>query len=359
VISKERVRLAGDHKNTDPTPIHLAARQEVVDALSSRLGVRDHESLLQALGVDIRGVGPQYVGPKGHQLCYADPTVSVTDDGIYRDIWQVGFRPNQTCTGFYMDLADSPLTAATTESDLDRHPWPTADLWDYSVLPGQIAAVNPYWLCAHSRGIFEISWMLRGFENFLLDLVAEPEFACAVMDRVERYLFERTRRILQAGNGQIDMMESNDDVGSQKGMLISPDLWRRFLKPRMARFIRLCRDHGARVRYHSCGSIRPIIGDLIEIGVDVLNPVQPAAVDMELTALKRDFGRGITFDGGIDTEHLLPNSTRDQVYNEVRRLLNFMTQDGGYILAPSHVFQPDVPTENVLAVFEAALNKSL
>ncbi len=359
MLSKERVKLAIGHQNTDRVPIDFAARSEIVQALMKKLGISNEEKLLETLGVDIRGVGPKFIGPLASDLCYADPTINVTADGIYRDIWQVGFRANQTSTGFYMDLADNPLTHVNFVADLDRHPWPVPDLWDYSVLPAQIHSASKYWTWGHSRGIFEISWMVRGFENFLLDMVGEPDLANAVMDRIESYLFERARRILDAGRGRIDMMEYNDDVGSQKGMLISPDLWRKFLKPRMAKFVRLCRDYNAKVKYHSCGSVRPVIPDLIEIGVDVLNPVQTAAVDMDLPALKHDFGAGITFNGGIDTEHLLPRCTRDEVYTEVSRLLKIVTKDGGYILAPSHVFQPDVPTENVLAVFEAALGKSL
>lgn len=354
---KDRVRAAIEHRSTDRVPIDFAARAEVEDALMKRLGARDPGELLDILGVDVRGVGPAYVGPRGHELGYADPTVAVTPEGLYRDIWGVGFRANATGTGFYMDLADSPLAGATTAADLDRHAWPTPELWDYDTIAGQIAPIEDHWVWSHSRGVFEISWFLRGFENFLYDMAAEPEFAGAVMDRVQGYLFERARRILVAGGGKIDMMEYNDDVGSQKGMLISPDTWRKLLKPRMAEFIRLCREFGARVRYHSCGAIRPIIPDLIEIGVDVLNPVQIAAVGMDIEELKREFGRRITFDGGIDTEHLLPRCSRDEVYREVSRLLPIVGEGGGYILAPTHVFQPDVPTENVLAVFEAALGR--
>ena len=131
---------------------------------------------------------------------------------------------------------------------------------------------------------------MRGFDGFLLDLAAEPERAAAVMDRIQAYLFERTRAILEAGRGAIDMVEYNDDVGGQNGLIISPAMWREHLKPRMAAFVDLCRPYGAKVRYHSCGGIRAIIGDLIEIGIDVLNPVQTLAEGMEPGALKRDFG---------------------------------------------------------------------
>lgn len=193
----------------------------------------------------------------------------------------------------------------------------------------------------------------------MLDLALRPDWARAIMDRVQAYLFERTRRILVAGGGRIDMVEYNDDVGSQRGLLLSPSMWRERLKPRMRQFVQLCRSFGAKVRYHSCGGIRPIIPDLIEIGVDVLNPIQTQATDMDPRGLKAEFGSRITLNGGIDTQNLLPYATRRQVYDAVSSLLDDLGRDGGYILAPSHVFQGDVPVENVLAVYAAALGKKL
>ncbi|NLX06319.1 MAG: hypothetical protein GXY33_14370 [Phycisphaerae bacterium] len=353
---KERVAAVIGHRAADRVAIDFAARSEVVAALRDRLGAASDEALLDALGVDLRGVGPAFKGDTG-ELCYADPTVEVTADGVYRDIWGVGFRANRTDKGSYMDLAANPLVDVEDAKGLDRHAWPTAELWDYSGIAEQVRRADRYWVGGHSRGIFEISWFLRGFENFLMDLTAEPQFASQVMDRVQAYLFERTQRILEAGGGRIDMMEYNDDVGGQQGMLISPNVWREHLKPRMRRFAELCRGFGARVRYHSCGSIRPIIGDLIEIGVDVLNPVQPHARNMDPRDLKREFAGRITLNGGIDTEELLPRASADQVRDEVGRLIEALGRGGGYILAPSHVFQGDVPIENVLAVYEAALGR--
>ncbi len=356
--SKQRVRMALAHQQPDRVPLDYYAREEVSAQLRARFGLRREESLEDFLGVDLRGVGPA-IRREADPLCYADPTAAVTPDGVYRDIWGVGFRPNQTAVGFYMDLADSPLRGLDSAAELDDYPWPTADLWDYSTLAEQARRHGDRWLWAHSRGIFEISWFLRGFDEFLLDLADAPERAAAVMDRVQAYLMERTRRILEAGRGLIDMIEYNDDVGSQNGLLLSPAMWRAHIKPRMAEFIRLCRPYGVAVRYHSCGGIRPIIADLIEIGVDVLNPVQTAARGMEAAGLKRDFGDRLSFNGGIDTQGLLPNATAGEVRVETRRLIDTLGRGGGFILAPSHVYQADVPVENVIAVYETALGRAL
>lgn len=358
MLSKERVRLAIAHQETDRVPVDYQARAEVSARLRQRLGLDPEASLEEYLGVDLRGVRPTCrveVDP----LRYADPTVEVTPQGIYRDIWGVGFRANQTAIGFYMDLAENPLRDLRDPAALADYPWPTADLWDYGTIAAQAREQSQYWIVAHSRGIFEISWFLRGFDGFMLDLAMFPERANAVMDCVQAYLMARTRRILEAGQGLIDMVEYNDDVGSQKGMLLSPAMWRAHLKPRMAAFIEMCRAYQVKVRYHSCGGIRPIIPDLIEIGVDVLNPVQTLAAGMEPVGLKRDFGDRLTFNGGVDTQELLPHASAEMVRAETQRLIEVFGQNGGYILAPAHVFQADVPIDNVIAVYETALGERL
>lgn len=358
MTSRERVAKALAHEPADRVPIDYAARDEVSTALCAYLGMAPGESLGDRLGVDLRGVGPAFKGVTA-PLCYADPTVEVTDKGVYRDLWGVGFTPNQTDVGFYMDLVYSPLKGLDDVRALDDYPWPTAGLWDYSAIGAQARAQAGYWVGAHSRGIFEISWFLRGFDEFLMDLAVAPDRAAAVMDRVQDYLIARTQRLLEAGEGRIDMVEYNDDVGAQGGLLISPAMWREHLKPRMADFVRLCKRCGAAVRYHSCGGIRPIIPDLIEIGVDVLNPIQSLAQGMEPEALKRDFGACLTLNGGIDTQQFLPHATASEVRAGVRRLLDVLGRDGGYILAPSHVFQRDVPLRNIVAVYETALGRDL
>ena len=358
MTSKERVRAAVAHRAPDRVPVDYYARDEISDRLRSRLGLAPAESLEERLGVDLRFVGPRFARPT-LPLGYADPSIAVTAEGVYLDIWGVGFRANETSAGFYMDHAESPLRALESASQLNDYPWPSADWWDYSNVVSDARAGEAYWVWAHSRGIFEIAWMMRGFGEFLLDLAAAPARAAALMDRIQGYLFERTRRILDAAPGLIDMVEYNDDVGGQNGLLISPAMWREHLKPRMAEFVRMCKAGGAVVRYHSCGGIRPIIADLIEIGVDVLTPVQTTAAGMDAKGLKRDFGGHVTFNGGIDTQALLPRASAAEVRRETAALIDTLGRGGGLILAPSHVFQADVPVENVIAVYETALGRPL
>lgn len=358
MTSKERVRKAIAHQETDRVPLDYYAREEISQRLAERIGLARGESLLQRLGADVVRVFPVFWSPVT-DLAYADPTIEVTAEGIYRDIWGVGFRANQTEQGFYMDLAESPLRGLESRAELDEYLWPSADLWDYSGVAKAARAQDKLWVYTRTRGIFEISWFLRGFDEFLVDLMMAPERANALMDRVQHYLMEWTRHILEAGQGAFDMVEYNDDVGGQDGLLLSPRMWREFIKPRMAAFIRMCKQYDVKIKYHSCGGIRPIIPDLIEIGVDVLNPVQTLAAGMEPEALKRDFGDHLTFNGGVDTQQLLPYATKEAVAAHTQWLIDTLGKDGGFILGPAHVFQADVPIENVLAVYETALGREL
>lgn len=360
MTSNERVAKVIVHEPPDRVAIDYYARSEVTLNLKKRFGLKETDSIEEFLGVDLYFTGPE-IKKKADVLCYADPTVEVTPDGIYKDVWGVGFKPNSTSSGFYMDLAYSPLRNVTSLKEIENYNWPSPDIWDYrNIGSGSNGEIfSRYWVWAHSRGIFEISWFMRGFNEFMMDMIENPERANLIMDNVQKYLMERSRRILEAGNGRIDMIEYNDDVGGQNGMLISPKLWRRFIKPRMASFIKLCKGYGVKVRFHSCGGIRPIIPDLIEIGVDVLTPVQTLADGMGPEGLKRDFGDSITFNGGIDTQELLVKRDSRSVYAETKRLIEIFGKNGGYILGPSHVFQPDVALDNIIAVYEAVLNKKL
>lgn len=314
---------------------------------------------MQQLNVDLRPTGPnikQFESP----WCYADPTVRVaphehTGEPVYYDIWGVGFIEKEALGAKYLDLAVNPLANLNEMEALDDYPFPDVDLWNYSGIPAQIEKNREYCIWAHSRGFFEISWFMRGMDSFLLDLMLRTEYAYKLMDRIVEYLTERTLRILDsAGKSNVDIVEINDDVGGQNGLLISPEVWRKAIKPRMKRMIKTFKQHGVYIRYHSCGGVREIIPDLIEIGVDILNPVQPLARGMNLDELKQEFGDRITFNGGIDTQDLLPHLRGEQFEREVRRILEMMSRGGGFIMAPAHALQADVPLENILRLYEIA-----
>lgn len=352
MTSKQRVLAALGHTQPDRVPCHIRLAPELAEKLQQHLGL-DESGLEDWLHPDVVRAVPRFPNAAS-EIRYADPTIEVTDDGLFLDVFRVPFRQVTTELQTYVELAGlPPLRDCQSLDELAAFDWPTADMWDYSTVKDQVLATDKA-AYGHSRGFFEIAHFLRGMDAFLMDLALNEDFACALMDHIADYLLEKSRRILEAGEGNLVLFEYNDDVACQRGLFISPDMWRRLIKPRMARFCDLAHSHGARVKYHSCGSVRKIIPDLIEIGVDLLNPVQPLAAGMAPFELKKLFGDRLAFDGGIDIQELLPNASPAQVRDHVRRMIDVVGREGGYILGGSHTIQADVPVENIIAMVEEA-----
>lgn len=198
--------------------------------------------------------------------------------------------------------------------------------------------------------LWERATFMRGMEPLLLDLALSPEFVRGLLRRLGDYVLE-TMAIL-FNTLEFDGVAVSDDYGAQSGMLMSPEHWRRFVKPVLREVYGLARKHGRTVFHHSCGHITPIVPDLIEIGLDILHPIQPEAMDIH--ALKREFGHDLTFCGGLRTQDLLPRGTPDEIRREVRKLKRTMGDGGGYILEPGITVQADVPLPNIVAAIDEA-----
>jgi len=198
-------------------------------------------------------------------------------------------------------------------------------------------------------GLFERSWILRGFENALMDSVEHPEFYEELLDRVTDLFLAFVKYTVDL---PIDGILFGDDWGDQRGVILGPDRWRRFLKPRWAKIYDAVHAGGKIVMSHSCGSVADIMPDLVEIGLDVLESVQPEAAGMNPYELKRKWGEKITFWGGLGSQSTIPRATRQEIREEIRRLRDEMGRGGGYILAPAKPLQPETPTENAVAVVE-------
>ncbi|MBN1436954.1 MAG: hypothetical protein JW936_07755 [Sedimentisphaerales bacterium] len=351
--SLQRVQITLDHKQPDRVPVEISMAPDLRRKMKQHLSFDDAQ-LDQYIANDFAFIGPVFKNPAS-EIHYADPTIEVTPQDHYLDIYRVPFKKIETQFQTYIDLVGNPpLRQCDSIQELDDFPWPTPNLWDYSNIEADIQAHPQKATWAHSRGFFEIAHFIRGMEEFMMDLALNPDFACRLMDHIAEYLLERTRCILQAAKGKLTICEYNDDVASQNGLLMSPDMWRQFVKPRMARFCDLIHQHGAKVKYHSCGSVRAIIPDLIEIGVDILNPIQPLAQGMDPFELKREFGKDLVFHGGIDIQELLPNADVQQVRDHTQKMIDIVGKDGGYILSGSHCLQADAPAENIIALIEQA-----
>jgi uroporphyrinogen decarboxylase len=256
--------------------------------------------------------------------------------------------------GPFNQIRRSPLQDACREEILGyEYPYDCVDRLLANMEPIVARAKEFYIGCDVSPCLFEMVCRLRGMENAILDLAADPELAEAMLERAETF----ARHIAEAACERfaLDWLWTGDDVGGQRAMIMSPQCWRERIRPRLARIFDVGKSRGLWVAYHSCGAIRPILPDLVEMGLDVLNPVQCNCPGMDPIELKKEFGQELAFMGGVDTQGVLPNGTADEVRRETARLLEEMTVGGGgYILAASHAVPPETPIENIYAMYEAA-----
>jgi uroporphyrinogen decarboxylase len=244
---------------------------------------------------------------------------------------------------------------AESIDDLARHPWPDAAWFDFADFAARLDAWRDFAVMASGASVFQHPTFLRGIDHLLVDMAIRPEIAHWLIDRFTDFYLVFFDRMLTAARGRIDILRAADDLGTQRSLFFSPEMFRTFIKPRLKKLIDMTHSHGVKFLFHSCGAIRPLIDDLIEIGVDILDPLQAAADGMEPQVLKDAYGGRICLHGGICTQYLLPNGTPDEVREEVRRRAAILGAGGGYILAPCHVLQTDVPTENIRAMSEAGL----
>jgi uroporphyrinogen decarboxylase len=354
VTHKERVRAALNGNRPDRCPMQVSFTPEFAQRLADHLGKGSGK------GHNPHGGGNTYVLER-----VIDSDMLITSVGwansyyqhegeSYTDEWGIGWKsaPYTTPfgTGRYTEISFHPL-ADDAAIDGYRPPDPTRpSLYEPSLRLIEEHG-SEYWITgATVTTIFETAWALRGLDRLLMDMALDPETAGRILDIPFRYHLEAARRLVRLG---VDMIWTGDDVGTQKGMLIAPDMWRRLLKPRMATFFSELKamNPGLKIAYHCDGDIRPIIADLIEIGLDVLNPVQPACMDP--AELKRAYGDRLCFWGTMDEQRTLPFGSAADVRAEVMTRLRTVGRGGGLILGPTHHVQLDTPVENLLAMVDA------
>jgi uroporphyrinogen decarboxylase len=342
----QRVETALAHRQPDRVPFDFWAVPEVWAKLRLALNATDEE-VLRLLGIDCRMVATRYVGSKAREL----------PDGTRIDAWGTHRRSATNEFSTYDEYASHPLAGAETAADVLNWDWASPDDWDVSGVREQCERQNSsvrYHLRYEVGGIFEWSWALRGFERFLLDLADKPEVACAIMDRFTDIYIENTLRVIEAAGGLLDMVYTYDDVGIQNGLLMSPRMWRKYILPRHQRLnaaIRAAR-YPVKIMYHSCGAVFPLIGPFVdEMGIDVLNPLQPRAAGMDLARIKAEFGDRLSFHGAIDIQHTLPHGTADEAQAEVRERCKLLGRGGGYICTSAHYLQADTPLANIVAMY--------
>ncbi len=367
---RERVLAALSHREPDRVPIDFGGSR------CSSLHVAGYERLKRHFGIEApniisdRMMQPVFVDERILQRFDVDTrclTLSAPDKGgdveldpiTYRDEW--GVVRSQPAGSYWYDLKESPLIGEITVQDIARYPWPDPDD------PGRTRGLRERALALKSQGdyalvlnltvgVVHISQYLRGFQDWYMDMAADQQLVGAVMDAILEVNLPIARRAMKEVGDLVDIVFTGDDLGTQGGPQISPATYRKVIKPRHARYFSLVHEMcpHAKVALHTCGSVYALLPDLIDIGVEVLNPIQVAAVDMEPARLKAEFGDKLSFWGAVDSQQVLPHGSTEDVRAEVRRRIRELGKGGGYMVAAVHNIQPDVPTENIVAMYEAA-----
>ena len=345
---RERVLAALRHEEPDRVPLFYRDVPEVDRRLQKDLGLNNRDELLEHLGIDFRWVEPRYVGPP----------LKDRRDGYCRDIWGVEYRYVAAGHGGHWEPLELPLSIVDDPAALDDYPWPSLEWFDFSALDEQLDMYSDYAVMTApgpaSPGVQATIINLLGIERTMMDMLLNPDFYLALSERILRFNLAFIERFYAVAGERVDLFRVGEDYGTQRGLLFGIKQWDTFVQPTLAAMTSLPKRHGSYYYHHTCGAVRELIPRLIEAGVDVLDPVQVKADGMDPAELKAEFGDRLCFSGGVDEQDLLPRGTPEEVGSGVRRLLDVMAPGGGFFVGPTHNFQCDIPTENILAMYEAA-----
>ncbi len=350
---KQRIQKAVGHSEPDKVPAHINATKWVVTKLKDALNVISDKQLLEALHIDVydmRGIDlhsgtvPKYVGPSNEFF---------TDEwkgGIF-SFWKMKEFESKTAAGWTWDIEPAPLAGALTILDCENYPWPDNDWFDYSNLRKELENWKDFSIMASGASVFQHATYLRGMDTLMMDMMADPEMANYILDKVFNFYYEYYRRMFEAAGDLIDVFALADDLGMQNTLLIGPEMIGEYVAPRLKSMADLAHSYDIKLLLHTCGNIEILIPGLIELGVDILDPVQPECMDP--IAIKEKYGKNICLRGGISVQNIVSRGTAEEVKAETRRILEALKQDSGYILSPGHpVLQDDIPVENILAMYD-------
>ena len=340
--SKQRGLAPFLNQEIDRFPMWYGAAPEVTGNIINALDARDEEDALYGMiGLDYKTIRPKYNG---------EPLLSF-DDGTHMSEW--GIRRGGAHWG---QALSHPMAGVESISEIEAYPYPSPDDFEVKFTPEEIDWARGYCTIGGCWSpFFHDSTELVGMEEFFVKMYTDPELAMAVIEKCFEFYYELDRRTFEANPGLIDMYFIGNDFGSQRALLMAPDMWRTFYKPYVKKLIGQAKKYGCVTAVHSCGSIREIIGDFIEIGVDAINPIQVNAEDMDPEVLADEFGADCVFFGGIDENVILQFGTEEEVRAETRRIIDILGKNGRYIVAASHDYiLPEIPAKNIIAMFEEA-----
>jgi uroporphyrinogen decarboxylase len=361
--SRQRIANAVSHRQPQVTPVNVMGFEDPAPWLE-RFGARDYGELCRLLGMDaFPDAPPVYRGP-------------ALKPGL--DIWGAAYSwTGVRGAGYSGGRGGYPLGGAATVAEVEAYRWPVPEDFDYSTVGPTLCAIpedQPLWIRPvyifppddPDRGASvrrsRAEWLpilctlfnLFGMEDALIHLALSPALMEAAIERIVELVVGFSRRMMDAAPPAAEIFWFGDDFSSQTGMIVSPEHWRRYLKPAYARVFGLAKDRGLKVWFHSCGTFRPVLPDLIDIGMDIWETVQAHLPGNDPVELKREYGRDLVFYGGINSQQTLPYGTAEQVRAEVRERVRVLGKGGGYICSSDHTILPGVPFENVLVMIEEA-----
>lgn len=350
---RERVLTAAGHREPDRVPITFDAQPEVYDLLYRHFGIDNRKDLWDALNVDTWLEGPEILDPRDREL----------EQGLHRNRWGYHTRLQPYTvdgkTAHYEEIVHHPLAGVEDVSELDSHDWPDPLALEFRHL-NELRRVGPERaIIAHiTHGAYFNATFLRGMEQFLVDMVLNERLAESIIERAAEYLFTSLDRLLEQAPDGFDIFYLADDYCMASGPLFSPEVFRRLVKPYLRHIADRLHDHEKLFLLHVCGSVRLLLPEIIDSGVDMIEPVQRRAAGMDLRELKREFGRDLCFYGSVDLLETLNKGSVQDVKREVRRNMKILGKGGGLIIGPGHTYiQIDAPLENILAMYETAFRE--
>lgn len=348
MTSKERIRATLAHRETDRVPTTMQCVETAWENLKKYLNLDSEEAVMQHFEIDTRIMSlPPYIGPQ------TEPFVNEKGETVYQHPF--GYQYIQKWKGIeYNDhVISQPYNVIKTMDDFERFEgWHNPDHFDYNAVTEFVKKYEDKAIRIGWPGPYQVFTMLYNTEEFYINLYEEPELMKAMLDKFCRINYEIYERMYEAANNKVDIFCCCDDYGTQISTLFSPSMWNEFFAENTKMLVDQAHCHGAYYMQHSCGAIRGIIPNLVSCGIDALEPIQKV-VGMETDELKRDFGQKLCFQGGVDTQHILPHGIPEEVFAETTRVIRSLYKDGGYILCGSQAFEGDVPPENICALYEA------
>lgn len=349
ITYRQRIILAIRHELPDSIPVHFINIDDISPYLKY-FNLENKEELADRLGVCVRRIWPDY------KKELSEEEANRLSTGLYEDMKPIGLFGTSGGIDSYSSKAghSMPFINVKTLKEIENYSWPNPDDWDFSRISEKIDNYNNrYAIMLGSWNpildqVFDFFSMERAMEYFYL----KPDFIQTTINYIEDFYLKFYRKYFEAAKGKADIFSMGDDFAGQRGMLISPQMWRKFLKPTYYKLFSLAKEFNLFVWFHSCGAIEPVLNDLIEVGMDVWETVQAHLPGNNPEYIKKKYGKHITFCGAINTQKTLPFGTVQDVRREVRERIKILGIGGGYICGPDHHIKPNFPIENVVAMID-------